>query len=122
RPRDVAKLVAADVIAHRFELAPLAAADGLSADGDEGLRTEGFELHLAGTAHIGVHLDPNGLAALGLAPHQAPRREITHCRLAEFVTAATRRPDAVDELRTRSWLDAELGLAVVEEFHLGGVL
>ena len=118
----MAKLVAADVIAHRFEFAPLAAADGLSADGDERLRTERFELHLAGAAHIWVNLYPDGLAAVGLAPDEPPRREITHRRPAKFIAATPHGPDAVDELRTRPGLDGELGLAVVEELHLVRVL
>src|SRR5690606_14085359 len=90
-PGDVPELIAANVIAHGFELAALTAADSLALNGDERLGSQGFEFHLAGTAHIRIDLNALDIAEAGLAPDQAVTGKVSDGGFAEFVAAPVRR-------------------------------
>ena len=64
------QLVAANIIAHRFEFTTLAASDGTALNRQKRACTESFQLHLAGTPHMWIDLYRLRFGELELTPNE----------------------------------------------------
>ena len=105
RPRNMPELVAAHVIAHRFELAPFAAPHGFALNRQKALRSQCFELHFARAPHIRINLDGLRLAQISLTPDQTELGKKPDGSATEFIIPAPRRREPHDRAQGRGLAD-----------------
>src|SRR5829696_2812823 len=84
-PRNMSKLVAPNIIAHRFKLAALTASDCSSLYRQERTCAERLQLDLPCAAHIGINLYRLRFTEARLTPYESEPRFETHGRLAKFI-------------------------------------